>query len=67
MQQKKYILSNELKEKFYIQLYFNLNYDYDKAAIKRAYRDFNRTLWIKDGNKEKRDEIREKAEKRNKK
>ena len=55
MQQKKYILSNELKEKFYIQLYFNLNYDYDKAAIKRAYRDFNRTLWIKDGNKEKRD------------
>jgi hypothetical protein len=30
--QKKYILSNELKEKFYIQLYFNLNYDYDKAV-----------------------------------
>ena len=59
---KRDILSNELKEKFYIQLYFNLNYDYDKAAIKRAYRDFNRTLWIKDGNKEKRDELREKAE-----
>ena len=48
------ILSEELKNDFFIRLYFNINKGYYKAGLRRAYLDFNRTLKIKDGNKENR-------------
>lgn len=56
------ILSNELKEEFYIRVYFNTKKGFEIAGIKRAYLDFNRTLVIKDKNQENRNELRNAAE-----
>ncbi len=56
------ILPFELKEDFYIRLYFNIAEGYEIAGIKRAYLDFNRTLPIKDKNQEKRKNIRSETE-----
>ena len=44
------ILSQKLKEDFYLTLYFNISKGFKNAGLKRAYLDFNRTLKIKDGN-----------------
>ena len=57
----KNILSNELKEEFYIRAYFNTREGFEIAGIKRAYLDFNRTLVIKDKNQEIRNEQRNAA------
>ena len=56
------ILSNELKEEFYIRVYFNTKEGFEIAGIKRAYLDFNRTLPIKDKNQENRNKLRNAAE-----
>lgn len=56
------ILSNELKEEFYIRAYFNTTKGFELAGIKRAYLDFNRTLVIEDKNQENRNELRRSAE-----
>jgi len=56
------ILSNELKEEFYIRVYFNTKEGFEIAGIKRAYLDFNRTLVIKDKNQENRNKLRNTAE-----
>lgn len=46
------MLTEKQKEEFYIKIYFNKNQDEDflTTGLKRAYRDFNRTLKI-NGNK----------------
>lgn len=49
------LISEKIKEDFYITLYFNLTEGYENAGLKRAYLDFNRTLKIKEGNQEARD------------
>lgn len=41
---KNSILGDKIKELFFIKLYFNTKEGYEKAGIKRAYLDFNRTL-----------------------
>ena len=56
------ILSEKLKEEFYITLYFNISDGYENAGLKRAYLDFNRTLKIKDGNQEGRNLKQNKAQ-----
>lgn len=56
------ILSNELKEEFYIRAYLNTTKGFELAGIKRAYLDFNRTLVIEDKNQENRNELRRSAE-----
>ena len=50
----KQFISEDLKEEFYITLYFNIKNGFEIAGLKRAYLDFNRTLKIPDGNSEKR-------------
>lgn len=56
------ILSNKLKEDFYIRIYFNINDGFESAGIKRAYLDFNRTLKIKNNNQEFRNNKRAETE-----
>lgn len=46
------ILTHELKEDFFIKIRFNTSKGFEIAGIKRAYLDFNRTLKIKDKNRE---------------
>lgn len=53
------VLSDELREDFYIRLYFDTPNDFENAGIKRAFLDFNRTLKIKDEN---RSTLRQSAE-----
>ncbi len=36
--------TEDLKETFYIKLYFNIDSGFEDAGLKRAYLDFNRTL-----------------------
>jgi hypothetical protein len=38
------LLPHELKEDFYIRIYFNIREGFEMAGIRRAYLDFNRTL-----------------------
>jgi hypothetical protein len=45
------ILSDNLKEDFYIKLYFDTSKGFNEAGIKRAFLDFSRTLVIKDVNR----------------
>ncbi|MCK9411142.1 MAG: hypothetical protein M0Q53_02500 [Prolixibacteraceae bacterium] len=53
-------LSDNLREKFYIKLYFNIRNGFELAGIRRAFLDFSRTLKIKD---ESRTDLKQKAEK----
>lgn len=53
------ILTNQIKEDYFIKLYFNISDGFELAGIKRAYLDFCRTLKIED---EKRIDFREKIE-----
>ena len=45
------ILADDLRENFFIRLYFNTNDGFYYAGIKRAFLDFRRTLIIKDENR----------------
>ena len=45
------IISNNLREDFFIKLYFDTDNGYYNAGIKRAFLDFSRTLKIKDNNR----------------
>ncbi len=45
------IISNNLREDFFIKLYFDTDSGYYNAGIKRAFLDFSRTLKIKDDNR----------------
>ena len=45
------IISNNLREDFFIKLYFDTEKGYYNAGIKRAFLDFSRTLKIKDENR----------------
>jgi hypothetical protein len=56
------ILPFELKEDFYIRVYFNIAEGYEIAGIKRAYLDFNRTLPLKDKNQDNRNIMRKETE-----
>lgn len=47
----KSILTNDLRENFFIRLYFDKSEGYYYAAIKRAFLDFSRTLIIADENR----------------
>lgn len=49
----KSILSDDLREQFYIRVYFNTSQGYYVAGINRAFQDFCRTLKIKDENRTK--------------
>jgi len=51
------ILSDKLKEDFFITLYFNTSNGFENAGLKRAYLDFNRTLRIKDKDQANRNKI----------
>lgn len=53
------LLTDELREDFFIRVYFNTKDGFHQAGIKRAYLDFCRTLAIKNN---KRHELRRKAE-----
>lgn len=53
----KNILTEKIKEDFFITLYFNISEGFEKACLKRAYLDLNRTLKIKDGDIVKRKQI----------
>lgn len=48
------LLTNKIKEDFFITLYFNISKGYEFAGLRRAYLDFNRTLKIKDGDESNR-------------
>ena len=54
------ILTEDLRENFFIRLYFDDSEGFYKAGIKRAFLDFSRTLKIKDENRE---GLKESAEK----
>jgi hypothetical protein len=56
------LLSFELKEDFFIRIYFNTHEGYELAGIKRAYLDFNRTLPVLNKAQIKRDQDRKNAE-----
>ncbi len=58
----KELLPFDLKENFYIRVYFNIEKGFEIAGIKRAYLDFNRTLVIKDKDRNKRNILRNDAE-----
>ena len=45
------IISDNLREDFFIKLYFDTESGYCNAGIKRAFLDFSRTLKIKDDNR----------------
>lgn len=45
------ILTENLREDFYIKLYFDTSNGFYEAGIKRAFLDFSRTLFIKDENR----------------
>lgn len=45
------ILTDNLRENFFIRLYFDDSEGFYKAGIKRAFLDFSRTLKIQDGNR----------------
>ena len=47
------IISSNLREDFFIKLYFDTDNGYYNAGIKRAFLDFSRTLKIKDDNRAK--------------
>jgi len=55
----KSILTDNLREEFFIKLYFNTKDGFYKAGIKRAFLDFSRTLVIKNEN---RAQLRQSAE-----
>ncbi len=54
------ILTNNLREDFFIKLYFDTSFGLHEAGIKRAFLDFSRTLNIKDN---KRTTYKQNAEK----
>jgi len=41
-------LTENIKEDFYIKLYFNIDEGFETAGLRRAYLDFSRTLFKKD-------------------
>ena len=45
------ILTDNLREDFYIKLYFDTSNGFYEAGIKRAFLDFSRTLFVKDENR----------------
>ena len=45
------ILTEKLRQDFFIRLYFDISKGYEMAGIKRAFLDFSRTLKIKDNNR----------------
>lgn len=53
------ILTDSLREDFFIKLYFDIENGFHNAGIKRAFLDFSRTLKIKDDN---RANLKQKAE-----
>ena len=56
------MLNQQLKEDFFITLYFNISKGYKDAGLKRAYLDFNRTLKIKDGDNSIRNQKQQKTQ-----
>lgn len=56
------ILTSDIKENFYIRLYFNTTNGFENAGLKRAYLDFNRTLKIKNKNSVDRKEVQTKTQ-----
>lgn len=56
------LLTFELKEDFFIRVYFNTQEGYELAGIKRAYLDFNRTLPVLNKSQIKRDQDRKSTE-----
>jgi len=51
------LLTNRIKEDFFITLYFNISAGFEFAGLKRAYLDFNRTLKMVDKDQESRNRV----------